>query len=700
MKISLSSSLHLNHGAVTPDMGGGDALPMLSFVPVGLLSLKAYADQQDLGAQIRVTELNTLINAGKIPNDDGFYDHVVDAILEDDDDFVGLMTDADSLHHTLITAERVKRRRPAAKVCLGGPASSPMAAQLLDTFPFLDYVVRSEGEETFAELIAHLQGKREARDILGLSWRDGGKGVDNAPRTMADDLDLLPIPDFAAYDMSSGAALYLDVGRGCPFKCSFCATAPFWKRQYRMKSIERIVREAVLIRDTYGRHQINFSHDIFTCNRAWTLQFCDHLIEHPLGIAWTCSTRTDIIDPEVLERMAAAGCVEIYYGIESGSPEIQRTIEKGLDLDWSRKIVETTARVGIRPVTGFILGYPFESYQTLGDTLKRFFEYLEVGGYRAHLFTLSPFPESPMFRQFGVPHLDRPAEYYELPLTQTALAPSMTMKRDMPHIFASTYRYKTPELPARLVDASEEVSARMSMLRSLWPHLLHRYPSPLDFYQRWVDWIEPYNDRRRPGTFFRHQAEADDLLEFVTQEMERLGIAGGALPDLVRYEKMKLDGRYLASPIRVGVPSAQAADTAPAADVPQAPHAPEGAAGFSGIGPNTVLQQNAGFLASEFDHDIQALLARRPAGESLANGRRWVVVYKTSDEQLTTIQVGSWVKRLLERAAHPVRVQELLGGDAAPAAAQEASSAPDPGKALEALQMLIRIGLLREVQPS
>ena len=73
--------------------------------------------------------------------------------------------------------------------------------------------------------------------------------------------------------------------------------------------------------------------------------------------------------------------------------------------------------MGIRPVTGFILGYPFETRRTLSDTLRRFFEYLEVGGFRAHLFTLSPFPESPMYRQFGVPHLDRPAEYYDLPLT-------------------------------------------------------------------------------------------------------------------------------------------------------------------------------------------------------------------------------------------------------------------------------------------
>ncbi len=666
MKISLSSSLHLNHGSVTPDMGGGDRIPMLSFVPVGLLSLKSYADQLNLGADVRVTEVNGLINAGRIPNDGEFYEHLVDSILDPDDDFVGLMTDADSLHHTILTAQRVKSRRPDVKVCLGGPASSPMSTLLLETFPFIDYIVRGEGEHTFGELIGHLQGKRTADGILGLTWRDGQRVIENAGRSMEDDLDLLPIPAFDAYDMMSGAPLYLDVGRGCPFKCAFCATAPFWKRQYRMKSIERIVEEAILVRDVYKRRQVNFSHDIFTCDRAWTLEFCDYLIQHPLHMDWTCSTRTDVIDPEVLEKLAEAGCVEIYYGIETGSQELQKTISKNLDLEWSRKIVQKTAEVGIRPVTGFILGYPFETRQTLSDTLGRFFEYLEVGGFRAHLFTLSPFPESPMYRQFGVPHLDRPAEYYDLPLTPAAAAAGEELKEGYPHIFASTYRYRTPELPARLVDASEELSACVSMLRSLWPHLLKHYESTLDFYERWVDWVEAYNDSRRPGVVFRHQAKPDDVIEFVTQEMERLGIESSELTDLVRYEKMKLDGRYLSGPQRVGVPLAEA------------------------IGLDTYVQQNTGWLASEFDHDIQALLARRPAAESQAKDRRWVVVYKTADDQLTTLQVGERTRRMLERTKEPIRVESLLAsGDEA---------APDVN--LAAIQTLARIGLLAEVRPS
>src|SRR5437879_1805283 len=117
--ISLASSLHLNHGESTPEITSKDPLRMLDFVPIGLLCLKAYADQFDMGADVRVTELNGLINAGIIHNDRDFYDHIVDTIMRPGDALVGLMTDADSLHHTLLIAERVKRRHPATLICLG-----------------------------------------------------------------------------------------------------------------------------------------------------------------------------------------------------------------------------------------------------------------------------------------------------------------------------------------------------------------------------------------------------------------------------------------------------------------------------------------------------------------------------------------------------------------------------------------------------
>lgn len=649
MKVSLASSLHFSHGECSPDRGPGDPLRMLDFVPMGLLSLKAYAEQHGVPADIRVRELNGLINAGAIPNDDDFYEHLVDAILSSDDDFVGLMTDADSLHHTIILADLIKQRRPEAFVCLGGPAATPIAPQLLDTFPSIDSVVRSEGEETFAELLEALAEGKPLKDIQGLSWRDGSQAIENPARRLEPDLDRFPIPDFGAFDMIAGAPLYLDVGRGCPFKCQFCATAPFWKQEYRMKSIDRILAEMVLLRDHYGRNHSNFSHDIFTCDRAWTFKFCQRLIENPLGITWSCSTRTDIIKPDLLEVMARAGCVEIFYGIETGSTKLQEVIQKHLDLDWSKEIIRATAAVGIRPVTGFIAGYPMETRETFRDTLKRYFEFLEVGGYRAHIFTLKPYHQSPLFKKYGADRFDRPSQYFDLHLTGAAGERSSGMKQLHPEIFSAFYRYETPGIADDLIDATEEISAQLVLLRGVWPHLLKYYDDPLDLFERWTHWIGAYNDQRRPGTPFLHQSDVEDLIRFIEVEMERIGCDDPKILALVRYEKLKISARGLAAPVNEPV----------SGEV---------------IEEDTVVQKGCEFIAAEFDFDLRSLMEKREPEKTderrwvlVTNGgerqlalRRWVLVAKADGASLNTYHLGERAKRLLDLISEPTTVGDLV----------------------------------------
>src|SRR5258708_11651127 len=149
MKVSLQTSLHLDQGSASLDAPPGSRPPMQSFVPVGLLSLKAAADRARVEAEVRVTEVNGLINARRIHNDEHFYDNIVDAILEDGDGLVGLITDADSLPHTVLTALHVKQRSPQTLICLGGTAASPLVELLLTLFPFLDFLTRGEPERTF-----------------------------------------------------------------------------------------------------------------------------------------------------------------------------------------------------------------------------------------------------------------------------------------------------------------------------------------------------------------------------------------------------------------------------------------------------------------------------------------------------------------------------------------------------------------------
>ena len=672
MKISLATSLHLNHGGVSPATPPGAALVMQAFVPIGLLSLKATADLANLGAEIRVTELNSLINGGAIPNDDHFYDHVVDAILAPDDVLVGLMTDADSLHHTVVIANLVKRRSPRTLVCLGGPASSPLGRPLLETFSFIDLVARGESEITFVELLKALRRGEKPNAVPGLTWRDGDQVVENVERALVDNLDDLPIPAFDAYDTAAGAPLYLDVGRGCPFECRFCGTAPFWKRKFRMKSIDRILQEMTLVRDRYGRRHVNFSHDIFTCDREWTQLFCGRLAEAKLGMTWTCSTRTDIIDHELLGHMARAGCVEIYYGIESGSQEMQSIIRKHLRLDFAKEIVRSTAAAGIHPITGFIVGYPMQTLDTLRETIEMFFDFLRVGEFRAHLFTLCPYHDSPMYRDYA-DRITQLAECYDLPLTSPAAQIGQQLRKQHPVIFASTHRFETPRVSYRLLAASEELSSHLVVLKSIWPLLLPHYDSALDWYMRWVDWIEAYNAEQRPGTPWPHQGDAGDLLQFVACELNRMGLAESDLGELVRYEQLKWDACALQPP------------------APRYSRPPDD------VGVDAVVVRRCDFVAAPFRRDIRALLAGQQNQEAGPADERWIVCAKNPQGELKTVQLPALGKAVLEMTGEPRRVGDLF--DAIPR--QDAARREDANPFLDAgvhlVQQLISQDLIEEV---
>ncbi|QND61852.1 B12-binding domain-containing radical SAM protein [Mesorhizobium huakuii] len=643
---------------------------MQAFVPVGLLSLKASCHAACPSAAVDVVEVNTLINAGQIQNSKDFYDDLADAIVGAGTDLVGLMTDSDSLHHTVAIASRVKARAPRAIVGLGGPASSPLARPLLQRFEAIDFVVRGEGEETFAEAICALERGVTLSGIAGLTWRDRLDVAHNTDRKVIEDLDTLPIPDFAAYSGIRDAALYLDVGRGCPFKCSFCATAPFWERRYRMKSIPRIQEEIWLLRDRWGRGHVNFSHDIFTCDAKWTHRFCDAMKSAELGVTWSCSTRTDVIDPELLAHMAEAGCVEIYYGIETGSQAMQAVIDKDLDLARSRDIVRATASVGIRPVTGFILGYPEETPESASDTLTRFFDFLEVGGYRAHIFTLCPFPGAPMFAR-AQELIGRRSECLELPLAAEAAAEADRTISENPHIFVGHFRYATAGISSELVAAVEEISPHLVLLKRLWPMLLPHYDAPMTLLMRWTHWIAERN-AERPWRG-RHHGDAGDLIDFLARELAELGIADGRLGELLRYEAVKL---------------AAAALPANSLDDTERP---------TQVSSDTILGQARHYLIAAFAVDIGGLIAghAQPANDVVLP--QWVLFARGSSGAVDTMMISDRARRILECAQRPRKAGEL----ARAALIDAAGRGGGPTECgLDTVHALLERRLLKEVIPS
>jgi radical SAM superfamily enzyme YgiQ (UPF0313 family) len=616
MKIVLGSSLHLNHGMMKPDAPPGIPLPLQTFVPVGLLSLAAFVrserpDQDD----IFIKELNSIVTSSRLANDERLYDSLAEVLLADDPDLVGLMTDADSLHHTILMADALKRARPGVVTVLGGPASSPVAEDVLHRFPFVNVVVRGEGEWALADLISALDEDRPLSLVKGIAYRDGDVVTSTPDQPLLGDLDQLPLPAFDLFDTSGSDPLYLDVGRGCPFDCEFCSTAPFFKRRYRMKSAARIIDELRLLRDTYGRTHVNFAHDIFTCDYNWSMGFCSQLAEAGLEVTWTCSTRTDLVDSDLLQAMAKAGCVEIYYGIETGSQSMQTTISKNLDLDRALEVVRETVAAGIRPVTGFIVGYPEDDHVTMAETIDRFFLFLEAGGYRAHIFVLCPFQESKHYRRYRN-SLNRFGEYFDLPLTDKAAEEAAHLVAEHPDLFSARYRYALTDIEEGIVDALEELSPHLANLRTLWPEILPYYSDGLDFVARWTTFITDRNRSR--ARVFAHCGDQRDLFDFLEMEVNRLDTTTPLPMEMLRYERA-IACMLEADPIN---------------------STPVSASPPTELAPKTRLRQRSAWMAERFQH----LAGNGPKPQ-------WIVFSRRPDGTVACIPVDELSIKLLDSIA-------------------------------------------------
>jgi anaerobic magnesium-protoporphyrin IX monomethyl ester cyclase len=198
------------------------------------------------------------------------------------------------------------------------------------------------------------------------------------PRRPRYDLDSLPFPARELYDHNAYKSYYqahhgytitsMITSRGCPFDCDFCSR-PIFGRTFRSRSPKNIVDEMEVIAG-YGYERIWLADDIFPLNRKIGLAVCDEIVKRGLDIEWECLCRADIMDYELARRMRRAGCVRVFFGLESGNDRVLRLMNKRLTVEKSRRAVHAVDAAGIRAGAFFILGYPGETNETMLDTIR------------------------------------------------------------------------------------------------------------------------------------------------------------------------------------------------------------------------------------------------------------------------------------------------------------------------------------------
>lgn len=295
-------------------------------------------------------------------------------------------------HIMLRIASEVKKRNSNIVVVFGGPQASATARNTMNAMPFVDYICTGEGENTVVPFFEAVfaGGKGDLSSVPGLYYRRGDEVIFNDVLVPLCDLDALPRWDERLYmdDYREAGAevnadvkyMPIDAGRGCPFSCTFCCTSHFWRRTYRLKSARTIVNDILYYRNKYGIKSFWFSHDAFTVNMALVEQVCDYMIEAGLtDIVWRCTSRIDCITEELVTKMKQAGLNEIELGVETGSPRMQKLINKNLRLEQVEKAVAFLLKNKIRVSLFFMYGFPEETEEDLNKTLEMIFSLLDFG---------------------------------------------------------------------------------------------------------------------------------------------------------------------------------------------------------------------------------------------------------------------------------------------------------------------------------
>lgn len=319
-----------------------------------------------------------------------------------DPDVVGITTMTSKYPMALRIAEIIKSINREVTVVVGGHHASIFGPKLVEN-PNIDFAVIGEGEMIFLELINRLcESRPDFSRIGGLTYRDKDRTVTNRPRELLSNLDVLPIADRDLM-INEGYVSENNImaSRGCPFNCSYCGAQVIWKRKVRRRSVSLITREIEYLFRRGSSRAIQFWDDTFTYDRRFIGELMPALRKFD-GLTFSCITRLDVIDREMLAELKKAGCDLILFGIESGSDEILRKIDKKMTREMIRRKTALVHAARIPWLGFFIMGYPGETREDILETLA-FMK--DLGPHYAEINIFNPLPGTRIWNELAAQSL-------------------------------------------------------------------------------------------------------------------------------------------------------------------------------------------------------------------------------------------------------------------------------------------------------
>lgn len=340
----------------------------MSGVPLGIASLAGYLRMK----KIKVYVIDAVISK---------YDSKKTAILaiKTGAKIIGISCLTENRYSALNTLKEIKKLNSKIITLIGGLHATFSDKLILENYPFVDIVVRGEGEETLYEIVKNIENKKTIEGINGISFRKNNEIKVNPSREFLKEIESLPIPAYDLFPMKDyelppdvrkdiKQTSLVTTSRGCPMGCKFCETTHAWGRNIRSTSAEKLFEIVKKLYKEFGIDYIRFADDLFTMKRDKVIRFCELLIKSKLPIKFRIQARVDTVDLEELKILKKAGCDFIEYGAESGSNKVLKEVGKNITTEKIKEAVRITREAGIEIKYFLIIGSleegPNETWET------------------------------------------------------------------------------------------------------------------------------------------------------------------------------------------------------------------------------------------------------------------------------------------------------------------------------------------------
>jgi len=330
--------------------------------PLGLLYLASYLKKH--------TEHQVSVLDAQVENLD--YAQMELRIKEESPQIVGVQTQTFSLIDALKTAELVKKIDHSITVIMGGPHASIYPKETI-SFPFVDLVVKGEGEMVLFEIIERIENNNSMEGLSSVSYKKEGVPVINEQEALIEKLDSLPFPDRTLtpyrryYSVLSRhfPVTTMITSRGCPYACVFCHESG---KLYRAASADYVLSEIEYCL-SLGIKEIFIHDDTFTVDKQRVRKICEAILSRGMCFRWDARARVDTVDKPLLTLMKQAGCQRLSFGLESGDSAVLSRLAKGITLEEARQVFRYCHELNITTLADFMIGSPGETQEEIKKTI-------------------------------------------------------------------------------------------------------------------------------------------------------------------------------------------------------------------------------------------------------------------------------------------------------------------------------------------